>query len=216
MNEFTEEIKEEAVDTQESTAAESTTGIQSAADAVEAMKASAVPTGGIELWKSVLDGLKDEMDKRLSKADETVTELVESEKKKAADAVAEEMQAKLDALEKEKDEQIEALTKENEELRQGFDAKKDELTEQIEKEFTQKQEAEVASVKAQYEQQIQSLNDANHDKLQAMRKEIDGYKEQIETLMLEIDDPFVLQQIQSGAATSADAAPEAAEAEASE
>ena len=198
------------------------TEISSAAAAVEAMKASQnqavvnasdskdeasqetseVPAGYVKTsdkWKGMLADLQKEVEDELKKADETVTELLESEKKKAADAVKKELTEKLETLEKEKNAEIERLTKENEELKKDFDAKKDEVRAEVEKEAAEKQEAEIASLKAQYEQQLAGIQNTNHDKLQAMRKEMDGYKEQIETLMLHIDDPFVLQEIQNPA-----------------
>ncbi len=157
-------------------------------------------------WKDLLSDLQKEVESELKKANDTVTELLETEKKKAADTVEKELTEKLENLKKEKDVQIEKLTAENEELKKGFDAKKDELKEEIDKEASAKQEAEIASLKAQYEQQIDSIQNANREKLQAMRKEMDGYKEQIETLMLHIDDPFVLQEIQNGKQAGGEAA----------
>ena|GEM_PF-933918 len=179
-----------------------------AAEATEETAAVKEPTDYVKTddkWKSMLADLQKEVEGQLKKANDTVTELLETEKKKAADAVEKELTDKLEKLEKEKNAEIERLTKENDELKKGFEAKKDEVRAEVEKEAAEKHDAELASLKAQYEQQIDTVQNANHDKLQAMRKEMDGYKEQIETLMLHIDDPFVLQEIQSGKQAGAEA-----------
>ena len=47
-----------------------------------------------------------------------------------------------------------------------------------------------------YDEQLAEVQEAFREKTAGFRKEIDHYKEQIEVLMLHIDDPFVLQEIQ--------------------
>ena len=51
-------------------------------------------------------------------------------------------------------------------------------------------------MKTLYAEQLDEVQVAFRDKMAALRKEIDQYKEQIEVLMLHIDDPFVVQEMQ--------------------
>ena len=57
-------------------------------------------------------------------------------------------------------------------------------------------EAELEKMKNLYDEQLAEVQEAFREKTAGFRKEIDHYKEQIEVLMLHIDDPFVLQEIQ--------------------
>ena len=74
-----------------------------------------------------------------------------------------------------------------------------ELTEKYEaelKDSKEAHEAELEKMKNLYDEQLAEVQEAFREKTAGFRKEIDRYKEQIEVLMLHIDDPFVLQEIQ--------------------
>ena len=74
-----------------------------------------------------------------------------------------------------------------------------ELTEKYEaelKDSKEAHEAELEKMKNLYDEQLAEVQEAFREKTAGFRKEIDHYKEQIEVLMLHIDDPFVLQEIQ--------------------
>ena len=64
-------------------------------------------------------------------------------------------------------------------------------------------EAELEKMKKLYAEQLDEVQAAFKDKIAALRKEIDQHKEQIEVLMLHIDDPFVLQEMQMKQAAEA-------------
>ncbi|MBR4760463.1 MAG: hypothetical protein IK078_10005 [Lachnospiraceae bacterium] len=211
--------------------AKETTGIASAAQAVEAMKQQSVSFGESAAasdadeaevssvvkisnkWKDIMTGLQQELEEQIEKADKDSKAAVQAERDSAAARIEKETTAIKEQLEKEhadeikklteeKDSEIDRLTKENEELKATLEKEKEEIRKQVEQENSE-------LIKSQYEQQIDSIQTANREKLAAMRREMDGYKEQIETLMLHIDDPFVLQEIQSGIPAQAPKAEEA-------
>ena len=195
MEEATEETKEE---TKEETVQEAS---DEAIRAVEAMKAAAAAqdqarqevyyTPGVA-WRKAVQMLEEEMEKELSRANQTVADVIEKEKNSCRSVVDAEYAQKMDDLKKE---QKDALDKQQQEYEEKLDAQKKQYEEQIETK-EKEHEAELEKMKTLYAQQLDEVQTAFRDKLAGLRKEIDHYKEQIEVLMLHIDDPFVLQEIQ--------------------
>ena len=125
-------------------------------------------------WKETLQKLESEIEKELGKANAAVADVIAKEKEKCkADTEKEYKQVyeeKMAACKEEHEKELEAL--------------KSEHTIELEK------------MKNLYEQQLNEAAESFRERNQQLRKEMDHYKEQIETLMLHIDDPFVLQEIQ--------------------
>lgn len=125
-------------------------------------------------WKETLQKLESEIEKELGKANAAVSDVIAREKEKCkADAEKEFKQVneeKMAALKKEHEKEIESL--------------KSDHTIELEK------------MKNLYEQQLNEAAESFRERNQQLRKEMDRYKEQIEMLMLHIDDPFVMQEIQ--------------------
>lgn len=164
--------------------------------AVEAMKAAQVHadenevihiTPGVE-WRKAMKAVEDEVEKELAKANAVINDILAKEKAKVK----------------------ETLQKEFAEKEKQLIAEHEQETEELKKEH----EAELEKMKKLYAEQIDETAEAFKDKMAALRREIDQHKEQIEVLMLHIDDPFVLQEIQmkqSQAATEKETQKEASE-----
>jgi len=165
-------------DMEKKTSGEVAEASKEAIKAVEAMKAAQSQaleegtvyiTAGVE-WRRAMKTVEEEVEKELSKANEVIADILTKEKAKVR----------------------ESLQKEFAEKEKQMISEHKEETEQLKKEH----EAELEKMKKLYAEQIEETASAFKDKMAALRKEIDQHKEQIEVLMLHIDDPFVLQEVQ--------------------
>ncbi len=159
------------------------------------------------VWKDMMAALQTEIEKELGKANAVCADVIAKEKETCKANTEKEYKQmyedKLTALAEEKDQEKEAIVKE-----------KDEEIEALKNDHS----IELEKMKNLYEQQLNEAAESFRDKNQQLRKEMDRYKEQIEMLMLHIDDPFVLQEIQmkqeqSAAGSQQEAAEEEATAE---
>ena len=146
--------------------------------AVEAMKAAQAHTdeeetvyitAGME-WRKAIKVVEEEVEKELSKANDVIGDILTKEKAKVKEALQKEFAEKEKQLVGDHEQEMEQLKKDH--------------------------EAELAKMKKLYEEQVDETAAAFKDKMAALRKEIDQYKDQIEVLMLHIDDPFVVQEMQ--------------------
>lgn len=146
--------------------------------AVEAMKAamtqpdteeSVFITAGQE-WRKTMKLLEREVEKELGRANDMINDVLAKERAKCRETLQKEFAEKEKQIRKEYEDEAEVLKKDH--------------------------EAELEKMKKLYHEQLDEVQDAFRDKMAALRKEIDQHKEQIEVLMLHIDDPFVLQEIQ--------------------
>ena len=154
---------------------ETTEASREAVEAVEAMKAAISQqedsdtvyiTPNLE-WRKALE---EEVEKELEHYNSAIGDIISKEKAKCREALSKEYAEKEKALIKKQEEEIAKLKEE--------------------------QEAELEKMKKLYAEQLDEAGQAFRDKAAALRKEIDQHKEQIEVLMLHIDDPFVLQEMQ--------------------
>lgn len=176
------------------TSGETTEASKEAIKAVEAMKAAAQSqaqeeetvyiTPGME-WRKAMKSVEEEVEKELAKANAAIHDILVKEKAKVR----------------------ETLQKEYAEKEKQMISEHEEETEQLKKEH----EAELEKMKKLYAEQIEETANAFKDKMAALRREIDQHKEQIEVLMLHIDDPFVVQEMQMKQAQAEKASEEAAE-----
>ena len=157
---------------------ETTEASREAVEAVEAMKAAISQqedsdtvyiTPNLE-WRKALKNLEEEVEKELEHYNSAIGDIISKEKAKCREALSKEYAEKEKALIKKQEEEIAKLKEE--------------------------QEAELEKMKKLYAEQLDEAGQAFRDKAAALRKEIDQHKEQIEVLMLHIDDPFVLQEMQ--------------------
>ena len=165
-------------ETEKEQAIEKTEVSKEAIEAVEAMKAALSEqeaedtvylTPGMG-WRKALRDLEEEVEKEFEKANNIISDIIAKEKLKCREHFQKEYAEKEKALAAKQEKEIAAL--------------KDE------------QEAELEKMKKLYAEQLEEAGKAFRDKAVALRKEIDQHKEQIEVLMLHIDDPFVIQEMQ--------------------
>jgi len=171
------ESKEDVKETV-SAEAEQVEASKEAIKAVEAMKAAQAQseepetvyiTAGME-WCKAMKDLEEEVEKELSKANTIINDVIAKERAKVRETLQKEFAEKEKELIEQQEQKTEQLNKEH--------------------------EAELEKMKKLYAEQLDEASAAFRDKLAALRKEIDQHKEQIEVLMLHIDDPFVLQEMQ--------------------
>ena len=184
-------LTEEAKETEKEAGKEVENGVSAsdeAIKAVEAMKAAASAQQAEEdavyiepgmAWRKTLKSLEEEIEKELGKANAVVADVIAKEKAKCKETAEKEEAEK--KLEEQHAQELKELTEKYEaELKDGKEA----------------HEAELEKMKNLYDEQLAEVQEAFREKTAGFRKEIDHYKEQIEVLMLHIDDPFVLQEIQ--------------------
>ena len=192
-------LTEEAKETEKEAGKEVENGVSAsdeAIKAVEAMKAAASAQQAEEdavyiepgmAWRKTLKSLEEEIEKELGKANAVAKEFAEKEADMSK--VHEEETKKLTAEKEEAEKKLEEQhAQELKELTEKYEA---EL-----KDSKEAHEAELEKMKNLYDEQLAEVQEAFREKTAGFRKEIDHYKEQIEVLMLHIDDPFVLQEIQ--------------------
>lgn len=208
-------LTEETKETEKEAGKEVENGVSAsdeAIKAVEAMKAAASAQQVEEdvvyiepgmAWRKTLKSLEEEIEKELGKANAVVADVIAKEKAKCKDAVAKEFAEKEADMSKAHEEETKKLTAEKEEAEKKLEEQHaqelKELTEKYEAELKdgkEAHEAELEKMKNLYDEQLAEVQEAFREKTAGFRKEIDHYKEQIEVLMLHIDDPFVLQEIQ--------------------
>ncbi len=157
-----------------------------AIEAVEAMKAALSQqeeedvvyiTPGME-WRKALNSLEEEIEKELGKANELISDILAKEKAKCKENLQKEYAQKEKNLIMQQEEEIAKLKEEH--------------------------EAELEKMKKLYAEQLDEAGEAFRERAAALRKEIDQHKEQIEVLMLHIDDPFVVQEMQMKQAQEAE------------
>lgn len=197
-----EVMKDEVVEKKEETAMEEVTpeASREAIKAVEAMKAALNPqedAGGVHIvagmeWRKLMKALEEEVEKELGKANAVVNDVIAKEKSKCRDDVQKEFDDKEKQMISDHEKEMESLKKENED---AISKVKEEQKEEVEK-IKGEHEAELEKMKKLYEDQLNEVQESFRDKMTMLRKEIDQYKEQIEVLMLHLDDPFILQEVQ--------------------
>nr|MBQ8253341.1 hypothetical protein [Lachnospiraceae bacterium] len=170
----------------ENAATENNEVSKEAIQAVEAMKAAMTHqedeetvyiTPGVE-WRKSLKNLEEEVEKELSHYNSVIKDIISKEKAKCKEALQKEYAEKERALAKQQEDEIAQLKEEH--------------------------EAELEKMKKLYAEQLDEAGKAFREKAAALRKEIDQHKEQIEVLMLHIDDPFVVQEMQMKQAQEAE------------
>ena len=208
---LTEETKETEKEAVKKEVENGVSASDEAIKAVEAMKAAVSAQQTEEpvyiepgmAWRKALKSLEEEIEKELGKANAVVADVIAKEKAKCKDAVAKEFAEKEADMSKAHEEETKKLAAEKEEAEKKLEEQHaqelKELTQKYEaelKDSKEAHEAELEKMKNLYDEQLSEVQEAFREKTAGFRKEIDHYKEQIEVLMLHIDDPFVLQEIQ--------------------
>lgn len=197
--------------TAETVAAEAVQAEEPVAEAEE--EAPVYITPGME-WRATMKTLEEQVEKELGKANSVINDIIAEEKAKCRALVEKQFKDKEDALveshtkevsdmKEQYEEEISSLKAELKEAQEALKAEQEEaaakqkeaLDEAVAK---QKEEcdAELEKMKTLYAQQLDEVQEAFREKTVTFRREIDQYKEQVEVLMLHIDDPFVLQEME--------------------